>query len=250
MSRRRGFAAERLARRLLENMGHIILEVNKRVNIKGSRVAEIDMITTGPDGVKYAVEVKAGKVSVNDIRQAYTNALLIDARPLIIGRGFADSGAKALAEELGVKIIDIKKHYLLLEMDELYSVIHQAIRDVLDEYGVLPLPSRDLLSNRDLEVLKVIALSSSIEEAANKLGVKVNSLSASIRNLRARGILPRTRNYDFLRAVAKNIIDRLTLNELWERIYELLERIDSTLTYTVKILQNIENLIKKNTENH
>ncbi len=226
---RKGLSSEKIARRLLENLGYTVLERRKQIVVNGAKVAEVDLMAVGPDGEKYAVEVKAGKISVNDIRQAYTNALLVEAKPMIVCKGFADEGAKQAAKSLGVEVVTFSSYYLLLDIDELYAVVNEAVREVLEEYGLLPLPSRDILSPRDIEVLEAIAKSSSMEEAAERLGIKLRALNSRIKRLKLAGILPRVRDYERLKLVAKNILRRMTVEELEDRLKSTLKQLNKAL---------------------
>jgi len=226
---RKGLSSEKIAKRLLENLGYTVVERRKQIVVNGAKVAEVDLVAIGPDGEKYAVEVKAGKISVNDIRQAYTNALLVEAKPMIVCKGYADEGAKQAAKSLGVEVITFSSYYLLLDIDELYAVVNEAVREVLEEYGLLPLPSRDLLSPRDIEVLEAIAKSSSMEEAADRLGIKLRALNSRIKRLKLAGVLPRVRDYDRLKLVSKNILRRVTVEELEDRLRSSLKRLERVL---------------------
>jgi predicted RecB family endonuclease len=96
-----------------------------RIYRNGVEIGEVDILATDENGVTYAIEVKAGKVDITSIRQAYVNAKLIGARPLIIARGYADEGARELAKELGVEVI-LLPDYLFLSVDDLYTAFTNA----------------------------------------------------------------------------------------------------------------------------
>ncbi|HDJ97324.1 MAG TPA: endonuclease, partial [Thermofilum sp.] len=75
-----GLLVEDLAEGLLVRLGYVIKERRKKIVFEGVEVAEIDYLAE-KEGEKYIVEVKAGRISVNDVRQVYTNSVLVNARP-------------------------------------------------------------------------------------------------------------------------------------------------------------------------
>ncbi len=235
---RRGLSSERIARRILDSLGYMITGIRVPVIVEGTKVAEIDLMAVDPDGEKYAVEVKAGKAGVSDIRQAYTNALMVNAKPMIICKGFADEAARQAAKTLGVEVLNVSSYYHIVDMDELYAVVNEAVREVLEEYGLFPLPPREALSRRDIEVLKALADSSDPVEAAEKLGIKLRTFNHRVKKLKLRGVLPRVRNYERLKLVADNILRRMTLEELEDRLTKSLEKMD-------KVLNKMERLLSK-----
>jgi predicted RecB family endonuclease len=88
-------------------------------------VGEVDILAVDGDGNTYAVEVKAGKIDISGIRQAYINAKLIGAKPLVIARGYAEEGARELARELGVEVV-LLPDYVFLSVDDLYTAFTNA----------------------------------------------------------------------------------------------------------------------------
>ena len=80
--RLKGKTVEELATALLEGEGFRILERRKVIRVGESQVAEVDILAE-KDGEVYAVEVKSGRISVTDVRQAFTNARLLGYKPLI-----------------------------------------------------------------------------------------------------------------------------------------------------------------------
>ncbi|MEM4468981.1 MAG: YraN family protein, partial [Candidatus Nezhaarchaeales archaeon] len=109
-------SSERVAIGILERMGFKVLDTRKKIVKDGVEVGEVDIVASNPEGEVYAVEVKAGKASVSDIRQAYTGALLLGMRPMVICKGFADAAAETVARELNVKVLTIPEYYILLEV--------------------------------------------------------------------------------------------------------------------------------------
>jgi Predicted endonuclease (RecB family) len=75
---------------------------------------------------RYSVRLRPGKIDVSGVRQAYTNAKLINARPLVLARGFSNDSSRALAEELGVRVIELEEA-VVLKPDELRAAVESAI---------------------------------------------------------------------------------------------------------------------------
>lgn len=117
---------------LLSSLGFQILDKRVKVYLNGVEVGEVDLIAVDNNGQRYAIEVKSGKIDVTGVRQAYVNAILLNAKPMIIARGFSNDSAKILAENLGVKTI-ILDDVIVLRTDELKTVIKQAIYEILNE---------------------------------------------------------------------------------------------------------------------
>ena len=110
-------------------IGFKIIERNKEVEIGGKKVAEVDIVAQPPQR-PYAVEVKAGKVDVGAVRQAFANAKLLGAEPMVIGTGWANEEAKLAAEKLGVKYLMFSDLFVT-QREELYEVVRSAIEDVI-----------------------------------------------------------------------------------------------------------------------
>ncbi|MEL9991815.1 MAG: endonuclease NucS [Thermoproteus sp.] len=115
---------------LLPSLGLTPLAHRYKIMRGGVEVGEVDVLAEDADKKLYAVEIKAGKVDVSGIRQAYINAKLLEAKPVVVCRGYADESAKKLAEELGVEVI-ILPDYVFLSIDELVGALTSAfIRSV------------------------------------------------------------------------------------------------------------------------
>ena len=99
-----GARFERYILDLLPALGLFPKASRHRIYRNGVEVGEVDILAVDGDGNTYAVEVKAGKIDITGIRQAYINAKLIGAKPLVIARGYAEEGARELARELGVEV--------------------------------------------------------------------------------------------------------------------------------------------------
>ncbi|MEM2926108.1 MAG: restriction endonuclease [Candidatus Bathyarchaeia archaeon] len=226
---RRGLSSERIAQGLLKRMGFRIIESHKRIQIGEAQVAEVDMIVESPEGTLYCVEVKAGKVGVNDVRQAHGNAALLKLQPLLICKGFADRAAEVVSKELGVKVLELPEFYHILSPEELESIVREAFRSVLEEYGLLPILSSEDLSPEEVRILKAIVSTKSFEEACQILGLNEGAISDILRNLRKKGFLKSMRGYEGLRMQAKNLLAHLSLKERLDCIEERLSHIEACL---------------------
>jgi Predicted endonuclease (RecB family) len=120
-----GARFERFILDLLPALGLFPKASRYRIYRNGVEVGEIDILAVDGNGDTYAVEVKAGKIDISGVRQAYTNAKLIGAKPLVIARGYAEEGARELAKELGVEVV-LLPDYLFLSVDDLYVAFTNA----------------------------------------------------------------------------------------------------------------------------
>jgi len=131
---------------LLSRLGYKVLGRRVKVVVNDVEVGEVDIIAEDGSGVKYAVEVKSGKVDVSAVRQAYVNAKVLNAKPLIVSRGFSNDSSKALADELGVSVINLEEA-VVLTVDELRTVvenvIYEAIGDLINTMFTLATKSCD-----------------------------------------------------------------------------------------------------------
>ncbi len=198
----RGIWSELLAELLLEEKGFKVIEHRHKVKVGREGVAEIDLIAE-KDGVRYAVEVKSGKISHTDIRQVFTNAKLIGAKPLIIARSFVDSSSARLAEELGVETLFFPDYLVFLGPEDLRGVLEEILANtLLDLLSVKPW----LVGDKDIEVLKALAYSNSMAEASRKLGISVKTLGRILKDLRERGVLTASRGFNRIRLQALIIL--------------------------------------------
>ncbi len=120
-----GARFERFILDLLPALGLFPKASRYRIYRNGVEVGEIDILAVDRNGNTYAVEVKAGKIDISGVRQAYTNAKLIGAKPLVIARGYAEEGARELAKELGVEVV-LLPDYMFLSVDDLYTAFTNA----------------------------------------------------------------------------------------------------------------------------
>ncbi len=116
---RRGRRAEDIAVSVLKDMGFEIIERNKRLEINGETVAEIDIIAE-KDGETYAVEVKAGTVGVDAIRQVKMISDITGYKPMVMGRRIHPS-AEVLAKRFDVEVLEFPEYVEVEPADELAS---------------------------------------------------------------------------------------------------------------------------------
>ncbi|MFN7105366.1 MAG: restriction endonuclease [Pyrobaculum sp.] len=121
-----GARFERYVVDLLPSLGFTPKAVRYKIYREGVEVGEVDILAVDERGETYAIEVKAGRVDVSGIRQAYINARLLEARPLVIARGYADEGARELARELGVEVI-LLPDYIFLSIDDIYTALTNSL---------------------------------------------------------------------------------------------------------------------------
>ncbi|RLE63041.1 MAG: hypothetical protein DRJ38_08500 [Thermoprotei archaeon] len=177
----RSLTLEVLAEDVLTSLGYNILDRNHRVRIEGVDVAEVDLIAEKNDE-KYAVEVKAGTISVTDIRQAYTNALILGYKPLIICRGYSDESARILAEHLNIDVVKLQDFIVLSTPEEIYNIFFSTLVDVLLE-TISPAYQISKKREVDIELLKTIIKAKNLSDAANKLGITVKKLIAKLKEI-------------------------------------------------------------------
>lgn len=192
---------------MLEGLGYMIEKTRHKVMLDGNEVAEVDIIATDPLGEKYGVEVKSGEISVSDVRQAYVSAKLAKVKPMIIGKGFSNEASARLAQELNVKVI-LLPDYIVLTPEELYEIVRKSVTDVIAQLFEPP----PKLEDKEKELLRELALSSSFSELSKKLNVSEKALGMIFRSLREKGVLPKiSRGYNFvkLRALIVLLLHKL-----------------------------------------
>jgi len=132
-ARRRWVASEKIALGVLEELGYSIVETGKKIILNGVEVGEVDVVAVDSSNNKYAVEVKAGRIDVSGVRQAFVNAMILGAKPLVVCKGFADEAARELAEKLGVRVIQLSDVFLV-ESEEIYTIVREVIEETLTDY--------------------------------------------------------------------------------------------------------------------
>ncbi len=222
-AKRRWMASERIALSVLSEMGFRVLETGRRVVVNGVEVGEVDAIAEDSEGNVYAVEVKAGRLDVSGVRQAYVNALLVNAKPMVVCKGFSDDAARELAERLGVRVVQLSDVFLV-ESEELYALMREVVEEVLADYLEVFYGYSPQLKQEHLEVLQAIASSADIGDAAGKLGVDAQALARKIEELRRAGVLPRWAvKYSSVRRVAQVLVWRRSLASALEESSRLVE---------------------------
>lgn len=165
-------------------------------------MAEIDALARKND-VLYAVEVKSGRISTTDIRQAFSNAQLIGAKPLLVARGFSDKSAEVYARELGVEVILLPDYFHFVSMDELMQTLEEAMFNSLAK---LLGGNFEELKEKELELLRVLASSSDVDDTCRKLGISFEEFSRMLGELRDRGILLESGSFERLKVQARIVL--------------------------------------------
>ncbi len=236
-STQRWHSSERIAQRLLEEMGFTVLETHRKIVINNVEVGEIDIIARDSEGNTYAVEVKAGKLDVTGLRQAYVNAILLGMKPLVVCKGFADDAARELADRLGVKVIQLSDIYLV-ENEELEIVVREAVEDALSSFFELILEPPPALREDQKRIIETLAYTPSLHDAASKLDIPLETLLKSIDELRSRGIIPRwARRWSSIKRCAQVLAVKMQIYNQITSLQTLLERLQQVLT-TVSRLNN------------
>lgn len=243
-STRRWISSERIAIRLLEELGFRVVETRKRIIVNGVEVGEADVIVVDGNNQYWSVEIKAGKVDVSGVRQAYVNALLLNMKPMIICKGFADDSATQLAEILGVKVIQLSDIFLV-ESEELEVILREVIEDTLADYLDIFFNSLQDLKQEYLDVLKSIDSTTTLEEAAEKLGVDVSTLTKKLSDMRSLGIIPKwAKKYSSIKRIARIYVQRANIASMIEESQKLVEAARS-LAQTLQQLSNTLTQIQK-----
>jgi len=194
----RGVTVEKIAKLLLEEEGFTVIEERKRVKRNDIDVAEIDLLAK-KNGEVYAVEVKAGRVSVTDLRQVYTNAKLVEARPIIICRGYADKAAEELAKALNVEVLFLSDYLIFLEPEELVNIVERTLTKLL--IRILE-PQLHVFNEEEFKLLQSIAYCKDFPDLVRKTGISARELRELINSLKLKGFENDPKNYDILRLQA------------------------------------------------
>jgi len=167
----RGSASERIAEEILKALGFEVLERRAPIKIGDKTVAEVDLIVKPPER-PYAVEVKAGKVDVSSVRQAYANAKALSLEPMVVGSGWANEEARLLAERLGVKYLMFQDLFVS-DKEELHLAVRSAVMEVLAKFVLSLEPSEEaceLLEAKDLKEFQERVGKERAREIIKKLG--------------------------------------------------------------------------------
>jgi len=254
-ARRRWLSSERIAQEVLETIGFKILETRKKIILNDIEIGEVDAIAVDDKGTLYAVEVKAGKADITGVRQAYINALLLNAKPVIVCKGFADDAAKELAEKLGVQVIQLSDVFLV-ESEELNIVVRDVIEETLTEYLELFYSFNPYIKPDYIEILQAIYTTSTADEAAEKLGIDVATLMKKIDDLRKIGVIPKwAKKYSTIKRIAQLVIQKQSLASALDEskklvenikaIYDQLKQFQNMLTALGQQIQRISSYLSK-----
>jgi predicted RecB family endonuclease len=221
MSKVKGLSSERIAKRLLESRGFHVLSTKYVIIEEEEKVAEVDIVVEDSNGERYAVEVKAGKGDVNSIRQTYANAKLCGYKPMLICKGYSDDAARKAASKLDVKVVELSEYYLLLEPEELESIIKKCVEEVFETHGFLPYSAE--VVDKDRAILKAISTAKGFDEAAEQININRKELGKKIDDLTTRGILPkRSLSFRDLKRCSSSILVR---SEIMSKLNEILRRL-------------------------
>ncbi len=238
----RWVSSERIAVRVLEELGFKVLETHKKVFVNNIEVGEVDIIASDGNGQLWAVEVKAGKIDVSGVRQIYVNSILLNMKPMIICKGFADDSAKELADKLGVRIIQLSDVFLV-EGEELEVIIREVVEDILVEYLEVFLGSIHNIKPEHLEILKAIVYTSSFNEAAERLGMDIHTFTKKLDELRVLGVIPRwAKRYGTIRRIAQVLIQRNNIMTALEEAQKLLETTKALTQSLQQLSQTISSI--------
>lgn len=206
----KGYSLEEIAENFLVSRGYEILERRKTVVKNNTPIAEIDIVAK-KDNELYAIEVKSGRISITDIRQTYTNAVLVNAKPLIIGRGFSDKASEETAKILNVEVLILDEYLSFISLEELSASVDQSFINILSNIFSFDITR---VNSKDLEVIKVLAMSKNFSDAAEKLNMSKRELSNIIKDFRNRRVLTYTRTFNTIRLQANIIYNMLNLYRL------------------------------------
>jgi len=246
--RRRWVASEKIALGVLEELGYRVVETGRKIVINNVEVGEVDVVAEDPSGELYAVEVKAGRIDVSGIRQAYVNSLLVGAKPMVVCKGYADDAARELAEKLGVKVIQLSDVFLV-ESEEIYTIVREVIEETLTDYLELFYGLSAHIKSEQYEVLYAIHSSSTIDEAANKLGLDVSEFAKKIDELKRAGVIPKwATRYTTVKRVAQILAQKQSITSALEesrRLVEMLKHVEEQLRALQSAFQGLNQQLKK-----
>jgi predicted RecB family endonuclease len=214
---KKGLNTEDIAISILESLGYSILERRKQVVINNVKVAEIDIVAKDQEGNLLAVEVKSGKASVTDIRQVFSNSKLINAKPLLICKGFSDSSAISLASELEIPYLLLPEYYLFT-FEDFKEIAKEVVYDLLSLYLSLEVSS---ISEEDRKIIKAIAASTKLNTSEENLRKAIVSLGLFK--------LKEKYNFSYLKLQALLIDDKINETKRFESIEQKLNAIEKKI---------------------
>ena len=240
-SSQRWHSSERIAQKLLEDMGLKVVETNKKVIINNVEVGEVDIIARDDEGNVYAVEVKAGKLDVTGVRQAYVNAMLLGMRPMVICKGFADDAAYELASHLGIKVIQLSDIFLV-ESEELEIVIREAVEDAVSSIFELILEPLPTIRDNEKKLIEVLASAHTLQDAASKLDIPLEVLLKNIDTLRSQGVIPKwARKWSSIKRCAQILATKI---KIYDQIMALQQMLDK-MQQVIPMISKLSNVLKQ-----
>jgi len=240
-SSQRWHSSERIAQKLLEDMGLKVVETNKKVIINNVEVGEVDIVARDDEGNMYAVEVKAGKLDVTGVRQAYINAILLEMKPMVICKGFADDAAYELASHLGIKVIQLSDIFLV-ESEELEIVIREAVEDAVSSIFELILEPLPTIRDNEKKLIEVLASAHTLQDAASKLDIPLEVLLKNIDTLRSQGVIPKwARKWSSIKRCAQILATKI---KIYDQIMALQQMLDK-MQQVIPMISKLSNVLKQ-----
>ncbi len=140
---------------------------------------------------------------------------------MLICKQFADDAARKVASKFHVKVIELSEYYLLLEPEELESIVKKCVEEVFETHGFLPYSAE--IDVKDRKLLRAISVSKDLDEVTKKLNIDRKEFGKKINDLTRRGILPaRSLSFRDLKRCCTSVLARfeiiLKLNKIEERL--------------------------------
>mgnify|MGYP000029316325 CR=1 FL=1 len=221
-------SSENIAIGILAKLGYNVVASHYKIIEEGIEIGEIDFLAE-KEGELYAIEVKAGRADITSIRQIYVNSQLINAKPLIIARGYADEAAEKLAQKLNVNLIPFSE-YITIETEELDVIIGTAITRSLEH--LLDLVFSEIkMPPEYIDIAKTIAETNNIIEAAKKLNLSIKDLTRKLREMKEKNIIPKhVRDYRTIKLLFKIYFYKYKVEALLNELNKLVEELKHQLS--------------------
>ncbi|HID24887.1 MAG TPA: hypothetical protein EYP23_00250 [Thermoplasmata archaeon] len=85
-------------------------------------------------------------------------------------------------------MVKLSEYYMLLEPEELESIIKKCVEEVFETHGFLPYSAE--VNEEDRRVLKAVSTAKSFDEACGKLKMDHKELGKKLEDMSTRGVLP------------------------------------------------------------
>lgn len=228
-SRRKWASSERISIKVLEEMGFKVIAIRHPIVIEGVEIGEADLIAEDESGKRYCVEIKAGKIDVSGLRQVYVNSKILNMKPMVICKGFANRAAEKLANELGVKVLKLSDQFLV-ESEELEIIVREALEDVIGKYLELLLTPTYRLRPEYYDFVKAIIQASNIEDVAKRLDWSINDVARMLGKLRNNNVLPKWANsFKSIKLALTLLYYKMFIDERLNRLDEIIEKLSKTI---------------------